>query len=118
MASTANCNLDRAKIYKLSEIQQALALLPNVFRQAPETSKSKIPNIVKSHQKFKTYQQEHQDDGTNSVEVTDYCRKLGLPGTSHTNKVAKGLAKFVEQQLGLEMFEVSKSNSLIAIDSH
>ena len=31
-----------AKIYKLSQIQQALALLPKVFRKAPETSKSKV----------------------------------------------------------------------------
>ena len=37
-----------AKIHKLSEIQEALALLPKVFRKAPETSKSKVPNIVKS----------------------------------------------------------------------
>ena len=29
-----------AKIYKLSQIQQALALLPKVFRKAPETSRS------------------------------------------------------------------------------
>ena len=29
-----------AKIYKLSEIQQALPLLPKAFRKAPETSKS------------------------------------------------------------------------------
>ena len=105
-----------AKIYNISQIQQALVLLPKVFRKAPETSKSKVPNIVKSHQKFKTHQQEHQDDDTYSVEATDYCRKLELPGTSHNNKVAKGLAKFVRQQLGLEMVEVSKSNSFIAID--
>ena len=51
-----------AKIHKLSEIQEALALLPKVVRKAPETSKSKVPNIVKSHQKFKIHQQEHQDD--------------------------------------------------------
>ena len=51
-----------AKIHKLSEIQEALALLPKVFRKAPETSRSKVPNIVKSHQKFKTHQQEHEDD--------------------------------------------------------
>ena len=70
------------------------------------------------HQKFKTHQQEHQDDDSDSVEATDYCRKLGLPGTSHNNKVAKGLAKFVRQQLSLEMVEVSKSNSFIAIDLH
>ena len=107
-----------AKIYKLSQIQQALALLPKVFRKAPKTSRSKVPNIVRSHQKFKTHQQEHQQDDTDSVEATDYCRKLGLPGSSHGNKVAKGLAKFVRQQLGLEMVEVSKSNSFIAIDLH
>ena len=107
-----------AKIYKLSQIQQALALLPKVLRKAPETSRSKVPNIVKSHQKFKTHQQEHQDDDTDSVEATDYCRKWGLPGTSHNNKVAKGLAKFVRQQLGLEMVEVSKSKSFIALDLH
>ena len=53
-----------AKIHKLSEIQEALALLPKVFRKAPETSKSKVPNIVKSHQKFKTHQQEHQNDSS------------------------------------------------------
>ena len=98
-----------AKIHKLSEIQEALALLPKVFRKAPETSKSEVPNIVKSHQKFKSHQQEHQDDDTDEVETTDYCRRLGLPGSSH-NKVTKGLAKFVRQQLGLEMVEVSKSN--------
>ena len=107
MASTANSNLDSAKIHKLSEIQEALALLPKVFRKVPETSKSKVPNIVKSHQKFKTHQQEHQDDDTDSVEASDYCRKLGLPASSHNNKVAKGLAKFVRQQLGYEMVEVS-----------
>ena len=105
-----------AKIYKLSQIQLALALLPTVFRKASETSKSKVPNIVKSHQKFKIHQR--QDDDIDSVEATDYCRKLGLLGTSHNNKVAKGLAKFVRQQLGLEMVEVSKSNSFIAIDLH
>ena len=107
-----------AKIHKLSEIQEALALLPKVFRKAPETSKSKVPNIVKSHQKFKTHQQEHQDDDTDSVEASDYCRKLGLPGSFHNNKVAKSLAKFVRQQLGYEMVKVSKSNSFIAIDLH
>ena len=107
-----------AKIHKLSEIQEALALLPKGFRKAPETSKSKVPNIVKSHQKFKTHQQEHQDDSSDSVEASDYCRKLGLPGSSHNNKVAKGLAKFVRQQLGYEMVEVSKSNLFIAIDLH
>ena len=106
-----------AKIHKLSEIQEALALLPKVFRKAPETYKSKVPNTVKSHQKFKTHQQEHQDDDTDSVEASDYCRKLGLPGSSYI-KVAKGLAKFVRQQLGYEMVEVSKSNSFIAIDLH
>ena len=42
-----------AKIHKLSEIQDALALLPKVFRKSPETSKSKVPNIVKSHQNSK-----------------------------------------------------------------
>ena len=78
-----------AKIYQLSEIQQALALLPKAFRKAPETSKSKVPNIVKSHQKVKTHEQEHQDDDTHSVEATDYCRKLGLPGTSLTTKWPK-----------------------------
>ena len=103
-----------AKIYKLSQIQQALALLPEVFRKPPETSKSIVLNIVKSHQKF----QKHEDDDSKSVEATDYCRKLGLPGTSHINKVAKGLAKFVRQQLGLEMVDVSKSNLFIAIDLH
>ena len=108
----------RTKIYKLSQIQQALALLHKVFRKAPETSRSKVPNIVKSHQKFKTHQQEHQQDDTDSVEDTDYCRKLDLSGSSHNNKVAKGLAKFVRQQLGLEMVEVSKSNSFTAIDLH
>ena len=92
-----------AKIHNLSEIQETLALLPKVFRKPPETSRSKVPNIVKSHQKFKTHQQEHEDDDTDSVEATDCCRKLGLPGSSHNNKVAKGLAKFVRQQLGLEM---------------
>ena len=105
-----------AKIHKLSEIQEALALLHKVFRKAPKTSKSKVPNIVKSHQKFKTHQQEHEDDDTDSVEANDYCRKLGLPGSSHYNKVAKGLAKFVRQQLGCEMVEVSKPNSFNAID--
>ena len=45
MASTANSNLDRAKIHKLSEIQEALALLPKVFRKAPETSKSKVQTL-------------------------------------------------------------------------
>ena len=103
-----------AKIYKLSKIQQALTLLPKVFRKAPETSRSKVPKIVKSHQKFKTHQQEHEQDDT--VEATDYCRKLGLPGSSHNNKVAKGFAKFVRQQLGLEMVELSISNLFIAID--
>ena len=38
------------------------------------------------------------------MEATDYCRKLGLPVTSHNNKVAKDLAKFVRQQLGLEIY--------------
>ena len=89
-----------AKIQKLSEIQEALALLLKDFRKDPETSRSKVPNIVKSHQKFKTHQQEYQDNDTDSVEATDYCRKLGLPGSSHNNKVAKTLAKFVRQQLG------------------
>ena len=58
-----------AKIYKLSQIQQALALLPKVSRKAPETSRSKVPNILKSHQKFKTHQQEHQHDDSDSVEA-------------------------------------------------
>ena len=118
MTSTANSILDRGQIHKLSEIQEAQALLPKVFRKAPETSKSEVPNIVKSHQKFKSHQQEHQDDDTDEVEATDYCKKLGLPGSSHNKKVARGLAKFVRQQLGLEMVEISKSNWLMKIDLH
>ena len=95
-----------AKIYKLSQIQHALALLSKGFRKLPESSRTKVPNIVKSHQKFKKHK-EHEDDDSESVEASDYCRKLRLPGSSN-NKVAKGLAKFVRQQLGLEMIEVSK----------
>ena len=87
------------------------------LQKPPDFSKSKTPGLVKANKKFKSHQ-EHQQEPEQSeyVEANEYCRKLGLPASGHNNKVAKGLAKFVRQQLGLELVEVSKSNPFIAID--
>ena len=103
-----------AKIHKLFDIQQALSNLDKIFRKPPDFSKSKTPGLVKANKKFKSHQE--QPEQSENVEANEYCRKLGLPASDHNNKVAKGLAKFVRQQLGLELVEVSKSNPFIAID--
>ena len=105
-----------AKIHKLFDIQQALSNLDKIFRKPPDFSTSKTPGLVKANKKFKSHQ-EHQQEPEQSeyVEANEYCRKLRLPASGHNNKVAKGLAKLVRQQLGLELVEVSKSDPFIAI---
>ena len=108
MATPAHTNLGWGK----NHIQQALSNLEKIFRKPPDFSKSKTPGLVKANKKFKSHQ-EHQQEPEQSE--YDYCRKLGLAASGHNNKVAKGLAKSVTQQLGLELVEVSKSNPFIAI---
>ena len=102
-----------AKIHKLLEIQQALSNLEKIFRKPPDFSKSKTPGLIKANQIFKSHQ-EHQQKPEQSeyVEANEYCRKLGLPASGHNNKVAKGLAKFVRQQLGLDLVNENQSKSI------
>ena len=40
-------------------------------------------------------------------EATVVTKKLSLPGSPHNNKICKGLAKFIKEQVGLEITEVS-----------
>ena len=40
-------------------------------------------------------------------EATVVTKKLGLLGSPHNNKICKGLAKFIKEQVGLEITEVS-----------
>ena len=106
-----------AKIHELFDIQQALSKLDKIFRKPPDFSKSKTPGLVKANKKFKSHQEHQQEpEQSENVEANEYCRKLGLPASGQNNKVAKDLAKFVRQQLSLELVEVSKSNPFIAID--
>ena len=101
-------------MYKLSQIQQVLSTLDKPFRKPPEISyKVKTPKLVKANKKFLEEQQ--SEEGSELTDPNDYCRKLGLTSTNHNNKIARGLAKFVREQLGLELVEVSKSN-MISID--
>ena len=102
------------KIYKLSQIQQALSTLDKPFRKPPDiSSKLKTPKLVKANKKF--LEEQHSEEGSELTDPNDYCRKLGLTSTNHNNKIARGLAKFVREQLGLELVEVSKSD-IISID--
>ena len=95
------------KIYKLTQIQQALSTLDKPFRKPPEiSSKLKTPKLVKANKKF--LEEKHSEEGSELTDPNDYCRKLGLTSTNHNNKIARGLAKFVREQLGLELVEVSK----------
>ena len=104
----------RVKMYKLSQIQQALSTLDKPFRKPPEiSSKVKTPKLVKADKKF--LEEQHSEEGSELTDPNDYCRKIGLTSTNHNNKIARGLAKFVREQLGLELVEVSKSN-MISID--
>ena len=101
-------------MYKLSQIQQALSTLDKPFRKPPEiSSKVKTPKLVKANKKF--LEEQYSEEGSELTDPNDYCRKLGLTSINHNNKIARGLAKFVREQLGLELVEVSKSN-MISID--
>ena len=40
-------------------------------------------------------------------EATVVTKKLGLLGSPHNNKICKGLAKFIKEQVVLEITEVS-----------
>ena len=91
--------------------------MEKIFRKPPDLSKSKTPGLIKANQKFKSHQEHQQEpEQAEYVEANEYCRKLGLPACGHNNKVAKGLAKCVRQQLSLELVEVSKSNQFISFD--
>ena len=99
------------KMYKLSQIQQALSTLDKPFRKPLEiSSKLKTSKLVKANKKF--LEEQYSEEGSELTDPNDYCRKLGLTSTNHNNKIARGLAKFVREQLGLELVEVSKSNMI------
>ena len=77
------------------------------YRKPPLTSNflPKMPKILKEKQKHlsDTLKESEED----LEEATVVAKKLGLLGSPHNNKICKGLVKFIKEQVGLEITEVS-----------
>ena len=68
-----------------------------------------MPKILREKQKhladtLKESEEDLEEDLEEAIVVT---KKLGLLGSPHNNKICKGLAKFIKEQVGLEITEVS-----------
>ena len=64
-----------------------------------------MPKLLREKQKHpvETLKESEED----LEEATGVTKKLGLLGSPHNNKICQGLAKFIKEQMGLEITEVS-----------
>ena len=64
-----------------------------------------MPKLLREKQKHLADSlKESEEDFEEAIGVT---KKLGLLGSPHNNKICMGLAKFIKEQVGLEITEVS-----------
>ena len=104
-----------AELVSLTDVNSALSSLTKGYRKPPVTSNllPKMPKLLKERQKHlaETLKESKED----FEEATGVTKKLGILVSPHNNKISKGLAKFILEQVGLEITEVRFQFSIIIL---
>ena len=104
-----------AELVSLTDVNSALSSLSKGYRKPPVTSNllPKMPKLLKERlQHLAESLKESEED---FEEATGVTKKLCLLGSPQNNKISKGLAKFIREQVGLEITEVSFHFSIIIL---
>ena len=111
----STCTWMGAQLVSLTDVNSALSSLSKGYRKPPVTSNllPKMPKLLKERQKHQaeTLKESEED----FEEVTGVTKKPGLLGSPHNNKISKGLAKFLREQIGLEITGISYQFSIIIL---